>query len=250
MSLTVSEKGFNKMPEEIKEAIAESLAEETPSNQDWDKNRQQADEVKALNRKTQTLSEENQQLRDQIKEFEQSSSDGEEVNLDTFEDLQKAFKVNQEALGAAKGDLSKATALLEKQQERIDTLSAEVKTVSKTANAQAGSAEINKLCTPLDKKYGAQFRNEVLKQVSASFDDLGIQDLKLEARQKWVKESLENTYAKLHAEKSNATVNNDGVADPLVTDTGTGGSAEVGKGKIKEGTLQEVTEQWATLHGT
>lgn len=230
------------------ETIAAGLTDTKPAQPEWDKQRQQADEVKALNRKVQEQTAENKDLRTQLEQLQAAQDAGEAVDLDTFEGLKAGFTRSQKDLQETRASLQKATDLLEKQNERIANLEGNVHEVSQTANSQAGLAFLDKTCKPLDAKYGGQHRNEALEIVDAKFKKFGIDKLGAKERREWVQEELAATYERL-AGRGSARSGTDTEVNPLVTDTGSGGSATRGRSTLKEGTLDEVCEQMLTQKG-
>lgn len=229
---------------QTEDAVAAALvgdpAPQQDQKQDWDRDRQRNDEVKALNRKVQETQQEAQELRDQLKELE--SQDG---DTDTFEGLQKAFAKNQKLLAETQKQIQETQATL----KRIDQLEGTVRDVSKTANTQAGEAALSRMCVPLDKQFGSQHRNAALMATEKKFVDLGINNLEPAARRKWVQEELHNAYRREVGDNQPNGAGNAQEVNPLVTDTSSGGTAQPNKGnQLNEGTLDEVADQYMKLH--
>ena len=212
-------------------------------SREWDKQRQQQDEVKALNKRVQDMATENDQLRTQVQEHE-AGDDGEAV--ETFEAVQDALKKNQVSLTDTQKKLQTASESLEKQNERIAQLETNLTDVSKTANSQAGQTALDNMCTPLDKKFGTVHRNQAIDAVEAKYQKFGIEALHPDKRREWVQDELEATYQRLASSGADTSVNGTAI-EPLAADTSAGGSAKT-KTTITEGTLDDVVGQLRKIH--
>jgi hypothetical protein len=217
--------------EQEEQVPAEQTQEKTA---EWEAERQRIDQaeanVKKLADQLSSANEEKSLLMDKLSSIEakltkEAKKDG--VELDDVDDdlvgsaVSKNFKVLQQQLAATKEQLNvlmtKASAYEEERQQ--------------SEAEKQKTRTIDKICKPLDKRYGAKFRNEAQelanqkianKEVSKPNDALDARDL------------LAACYKELHdAEKAKEP------KKAVPTDTGIGG-APFTKGEAKTGTIDEV----------
>jgi chromosome segregation ATPase len=206
---------------QVEPAISEALGAETPqAKPQWDKDRQTRDEIAGLNRNV-------RELQEKLEAAEAAKNEVEEDD-DTYEGL--VAKVNKYK-----------NELLETRTE-LKEVKTTVASVSQLAQQQAGEKELNNFCAPLDKKYGAQFRSEVLTQANEEFESYGIVAASKEAQQKWIRNRITELYERKAASSGKPAPKTPANAPNVSTGTG-GAGATSAKGGIKPGTKQEVRQQ-------
>ena len=209
-------------------------------NEDWDKDRQRLDQadanIKKLSQEREQLTTDLESTRNEVKELKQQiTAKQEEAELDPDSaDIPEIIK----ELKALKGKLSKAETELKEHRE----IAKQYKKKEEVAAAEtARKATIEKILKPLDKKYGARFRNEAEALAEKKIKD-GKVDTPADALD--ARDLLESCYIEL-SEKEKKEKEKE--KPSVQTDTGTGGLALLQDEK-KHGTVAEVRQDMAK-HG-
>ena len=222
------------------EAVLEEKVVEEPvvdKKPEWDKERQRADQAEANLRKSESRLNESdlktQQLERTVSDMQDKMSQIEAV---------KGLDLTQ--LDPDKADVpevvreyAKMSKVLEETTKKLTVLEQKANSYEKDAESNRQERykeeQIERICTPLDKKYGASLRNEAKKRAEERVTERGFspKDI-LECSQ-----MLENEYIALADEASKKK------KETVTSDNGRGGS-KVGFGdNIKPGKLHDVMGQ-------
>ena len=239
-----------KKPAEAKKPEEKPKPDESKT---WDKERQHRDEIRASQKREQTLegdlTDTRSQLEDaqaQLDELKARKEAGEEVELQEFDDVAKAVK---NLLGQVGGLEKSIKHSLTEQDKRIKNVEQTAATAQVTANKEAGQRALDNACKPLAVRYGVKHQNGAVEKTQTDYERLGIADLKPPARSAWVMENLERNFKELREADGDTSDVNAGF-DPPNVDASAGGSPVSIGGAIKEGSLDDVAAQYQQVHST
>lgn len=217
----------------------EAPAEDKKQDAQWDKERQKVDQavasVQKLSTKLESVETEKGQLAERLEALEQKLAEQKKEDGLALEKVDEdlvghSVSKNFEVLSAKYEQTAKKLAALEAKAEALEKQRKDDK------EAQQKQKTIDRIHKPLDKKYGAKFRNEAQKLAEKKIaegkaehpggDALAVRDL------------LEECYKELHDQEKAAEKPSPG------TDTGEGGLPWEREG-VKTGSLDEVFDDIA-----
>jgi chromosome segregation ATPase len=218
------------------EAVEEKAEPVVDKKPEWDKERQRADQAEANLRKTQARQQETelraQQLEKTVADLNNKMSQIESVKGLNLADLD----ADKADIPEVVKEYAKMRTALESQTKEIEALKQKAVRYETDAERQRQErdkeATIERILTPLDKKYGAKFRNEARRLAEKEVEARGYapQDA-LEAR-----EMLEGYYVNLKAEAEKTK-------ETIPSDNGRGGSKVSFGDNITPGKLDDVMGQ-------
>lgn len=218
------------------EAVEEKAEPVVDKKPEWDKERQRADQAEANLRKTQARQQETelkaQQLEKTVSELTNKMGQIESVKGLDLTDLD----ADKADVPDVVREYAKMRTALEEQTKEITAL--KQKAVQYETNAEKERQErdkeatIERITTPLDKKYGAKFRNEARKLAEDEVSSRGYAPADpLEAR-----DLLEKHYINLKAEAEKTK-------ETIPSDNGRGGSKASFGDNITPGKIDDVMGQ-------
>lgn len=216
----------------------EKEKEEEQKQEDWDKQRQELDQVKANQEKIQA---ERDTLAGQLEQMQTSQAE-----LQEQLEAAKQTKAQQEDDGldgtlvdpAVVKTIRKLTGELKEVREKSQSLEEKAKQYeAQEAEVQAKKVKekaIESVLSPLDKKHGAKYRSAAQKLANELIEK-GEEQVPADAIASYL--LMEKCYSKLANEEKAKK------EKPVSTDTGLGGTAWYNDDKLRQGTLEDVAAE-------